>query len=37
MGKLTVNFNKQNYIASYNKQTGYYEIDLMAPKKGRNI
>ncbi len=34
MGKLTVNFNKQNYIASYNKQTGYYEIDLMAPKKG---
>lgn len=32
--KITINFNKQDYIAIYNKQTGYYEIELVAPKIG---
>ena len=32
--KMTINFNNQNYIAEYNKQTGYYEINLTAPQTG---
>ncbi len=34
MNDMTINFNKQNYIAKYNEQTGYYEIDLQAPLIG---
>ncbi len=32
--QLTVSFNNQNYIATYNPQTGYYELELTAPKTG---
>lgn len=32
--QLIINFNNENYIANYNSQTGYYEIDLTAPKIG---
>lgn len=34
MNDLTIKFNNQNYIATYNKQTGYYEVDLTAPQIG---
>ena len=34
MNELTINFNGENYVAKYNKQTGYYEINLEAPKEG---
>ena len=34
MNEMTINFNGQNYIAKYNKQTGYYEINLEAPETG---
>lgn len=34
MNEMTINFNEQDYVASYNKQTGYYEIELQAPKTG---
>lgn len=34
MDEMTIKFNNENYIAKYNKQTGYYEIDLQAPTKG---
>lgn len=32
--EMTINFNGENYLAQYNKQTGYYEIDLSAPTVG---
>ena len=32
--EMTINFNNENYIASYNEQTGYYEVDLTAPLVG---
>lgn len=32
--QLTVNFNGQNYIATYNSQSGYYELNLTAPEIG---
>lgn len=32
--EMTINFNNQNYVANYNKQTGYYEVDLIAPLVG---
>lgn len=32
--QLTVSFNNQNYIATYNPQTGYYELELTAPETG---
>ena len=32
--QLTVTFNNQNYIATYNPQTGYYELELTAPDIG---
>lgn len=34
MNEMTINFNGQNYIAKYNTQTGYYEVDLEAPQQG---
>lgn len=37
MNETTIKFNGQDYLATYNNQTGYYEIDLNAPLKGRNI
>lgn len=32
--QLTITFNNQQYILSYNAQSGYYEIDLQAPATG---
>ena len=32
--ELTINFNDKDYIATYNEQTGYYEVNLQAPKIG---
>ena len=29
---LTINFNNNNYVAKYNSQSGYYEVDLQAPE-----
>ena len=34
MNEMTINFNGQNYKAVYNKQSGYYEINLEAPISG---
>lgn len=34
MKQLTVNFNKQTYAVKLNEQTGYYELELQAPKVG---
>lgn len=34
MNEMTINFNGKNYIAKYNKQTGYYEVNLEAPEIG---
>lgn len=34
MDNITINFNGQDYIAEYNKQTGYYEVNLTAPDSG---
>lgn len=34
VNQLTVTFNNQNYIATYNSQTGYYELELIAPETG---
>lgn len=31
MNEMTINFNGENYIATYNPQSGYYEINLQAP------
>lgn len=34
MNEMTINFNGQDYIAKYNAQTGYYEVNLEAPIQG---
>lgn len=34
MNEMTINFNGQDYIAKYNAQTGYYEVNLEAPQIG---
>lgn len=34
MNGMTINFNGQNYIATYNSQSGYYELNLQAPDIG---
>ena len=34
MNELTITFNNQDYALTYNKQTGYYEIELTAPQTG---
>lgn len=34
MGEMTIKFNGQDYLAKYNKQTGYWEVDLEAPQTG---
>lgn len=34
MNNMTINFNGQDYLAVYNKQTGYYEVDITAPSVG---
>ena len=32
--QVIVNFNNENYIMSYNNQTGYFELELQAPDIG---
>lgn len=34
MSNMTIDFNGQSYLASYNPQTGYYEVDMQAPEIG---
>lgn len=34
MDNITINFNGQDYLAEYNKQTGYYEVNLTASDFG---
>ena len=34
MWELTIIFNEQTYVALYNQQTGYYEIEIEAPTTG---
>ena len=34
MNELTITFNNQTYIAKYNSQTGYYEVEITAPTTG---
>ena len=34
MSQVTVNFNNQNYIMTYNPQSNYYELELTAPETG---
>lgn len=34
MNEMTIKFNGQDYLAVYNEQTGYYEVDLLAPEVG---
>lgn len=34
MGEMTIDFNGQSYIATYNPQTGYYEIEIQSPDEG---
>ena len=32
--QVIVNFNNENYVMTYNNQTGYYELELQAPSIG---
>ena len=34
MRNMTISFNGENYIAIYNSQTGYYEVEIEAPNTG---
>lgn len=34
MSEITVKFNENNYLAIYNEQTGYYELNVTAPGTG---
>ena len=34
MSQVTINFNNQNYIMTYNPQSNYYELELTAPETG---
>lgn len=34
MSNVTINFNDENYLAKYNKQTGYFEVDINSPNIG---
>ena len=34
MNEMTIRFNGQDYIAIFNSQTGYYELELTAPETG---
>lgn len=34
MNNVTINFNNENYLAKYNKQTGYFEVDINSPNIG---
>lgn len=32
--KTIINFNGKDYIATYNKDSGYYELEVQAPDTG---
>ena len=32
--QLLVTFNNENYVANYNEQSGYYELELQSPETG---
>lgn len=34
MGEMTISFNGQTYTATYNEQSGYYEVQITAPNTG---
>lgn len=34
MNEMTINFDGKDYLATYNEQTGYYELKLTAPQIG---
>lgn len=34
MEEVLITFNGQDYLANYNEQSGYYELEITAPKKG---
>lgn len=34
MEEVLITFNGQNYLANYNEQSGYYELEITAPKTG---
>lgn len=34
MNEMTIKFDGKDYLTKYNKQTGYYEIELTAPQTG---
>lgn len=34
MGEVTIIFNGQNYTATYNEQSGFYEVQITAPNTG---
>lgn len=34
MEQLIISFNGNDYIAQYNQQTGYYEVEIQAPETG---
>lgn len=34
MNEMIIKFNEQDYLATYNNQTGYFEVDLQAPQIG---
>lgn len=34
MNEMIIKFNEQDYLAIYNSQTGYFEVDLQAPQTG---
>ena len=32
--QLLITFNNENYVAKYNSQSGFYELELTAPDVG---
>jgi len=34
MNQLVISFNGDDYLATYNPQTGYYEVEIQAPQTG---
>ena len=34
MDQFLVSFNGHDYLATYNSQTGYYEVQIEAPETG---
>ena len=34
MNEITINYNGESYVAKYNEQTDYYEVNLDAPETG---